>query len=118
MKDFKRKAKTTTKRYQKLEFQTLKDTTNSPTILPYKNPPRTELAIITSPLSFDNLDDCNPCLAGMSAFLDVEKVASNVSPKSTPSNKFMSSVMSGSSTAPFSFAPNFYGCHTVNFNQH
>ena len=31
--------KTAPKRYQKLEFQTLKDTTSTPTILPYKNPP-------------------------------------------------------------------------------
>ena len=30
--------KTTPKRYKKLEFQTLKDTTSTPTILPYKNP--------------------------------------------------------------------------------
>ena len=30
--------KTTLKRYQKSEFQTLKDTTSTPTILPYKNP--------------------------------------------------------------------------------
>ena len=37
--DFKRKAKTTPKRYQKLEFQILKDTTSTPTILPYKKPP-------------------------------------------------------------------------------
>ena len=29
----------TSERYQKLEFQTLKDTTSTPTILPYKNPP-------------------------------------------------------------------------------
>ena len=31
--------KTTPKRHQKLEFQTVKDTTSTPTILPYKNPP-------------------------------------------------------------------------------
>ena len=36
--DLKRKAKNNPKRYQKLEFQTLKDTTSTPTILPYKNP--------------------------------------------------------------------------------
>ena len=82
-----------------------------------------ELAIITSPLSslenFDDLDECNPCLAGMSTFLeDVEKVESSVSPKLTPSNKFMSSVMSASSTASVSFAPNFSGCYTVKFNFH
>ena len=29
---------TTPKRHQKLRFQTLKDTTSTPTILPYKNP--------------------------------------------------------------------------------
>ena len=56
---------------------------------------QTELAIMTSPLSslenFDDLDECNPCLAGTSTFLeDVEKVESSVSPKLTPSNKFMS----------------------------
>ena len=34
--DFNRKAKTTPKRYQKLEFQTLKDTTSTLTILPHK----------------------------------------------------------------------------------
>ena len=79
---------------------------------------QTELAIMTSPLSslenFDDLDECNPCLAGTPTFLeDVEKVESSVSPKLTPSNKFMSSVMSASSTAPVSFAPSFSGCHTV-----
>ena len=31
--------KTTPERYQKLEFQTLKTTTSTPTTLPYKNPP-------------------------------------------------------------------------------
>ena len=38
--DFKRKEKKTIpQRYQKLEFQTLKDTTSTPTILPYKKTP-------------------------------------------------------------------------------
>ena len=34
---FKLEAKKIPKRYQKLEFQTLKDTTSTHTILPYKN---------------------------------------------------------------------------------
>ena len=37
-----RDIKTALKRYQKLEFQTLKNTTSNPTILPSKNPPPRE----------------------------------------------------------------------------
>ena len=36
---FKLETKTTPKRYQRLEFQTLKDTTSTPAILLYKTPP-------------------------------------------------------------------------------
>ena len=38
----------TPKRYQKLEFQTLKVTTSTPTILPYKKPPRAGVYGLTS----------------------------------------------------------------------
>ena len=42
---FELEEKTTPKRYQNLEFQTLKDRTSTPTILPYKNSPWLMLAM-------------------------------------------------------------------------
>ena len=43
---FKFEEKATPKRYQKSEFHTLKDRTNTPTILPYKSPlPQVEISL-------------------------------------------------------------------------